>query len=169
MSLEVPIPGERAMVLRGPMADELGFHLRCAQLAAFRHFAQAVGAEGGITPGLYGMLQAIGSNPGLSQSALAVAMDVDRSSIVKVVDRLEEKGLIVRDTSPTDRRRYRLHMTPTGAQALQRIEDAVTRQDRAFSARLDDAERATLIDLLTRLYQPDRETSTARAGLGAES
>ena len=164
MSVEVLIRGERAMVFRGPMADELGFHLRCAQLAAFKHFARAVGAVEGITPGLYGMLQAIDNNPGLSQSALAVAMAVDRSSIVKVVDRLEERGLIVRDTSPTDRRRYRLQLTATGARALRRIQDAVMRQDRVFSARLDDTERATLIDLLTRLYQPDRETSTARAG-----
>jgi DNA-binding MarR family transcriptional regulator len=60
---------------------------------SFRHFAHAVSAAEGITPGLYGMLQAIGNNPGLSQSALAVAMEVDRSSIVKVVDQLEQKGL----------------------------------------------------------------------------
>lgn len=164
-----PNPGKPAVVSHGPMADELGFHLRCAQLAAFKHFAHAVGAVEGITPGLYGMLQAIDNNPGLSQSALAVAMDVNRSSIVKVVDRLEGKGLIVRDASPTDRRRYRLHMTATGARALRRIQDAVIRQDRVFSARLDDTERATLIALLTRLYRPDSETPTARAGIGAES
>ena len=160
MLLEDPIPGKSAAVFHGPMADELGVHLRRAQLASFRHFAHAVSAAEGITPGLYGMLQAIANNPGLSQSALAVAMDVDRSSIVKVVDQLEEKGLIVRDASPTDRRRYRLHMTVTGTQALERIEDAVMRQDRAFSARLDEAERATLIDFLKRLYQPDSEPPT---------
>ena len=45
-------------------------------------------------------------------------------------------------------------------QALERIEDAVMRQDRAFSARLDEAERATLIDFLKRLYQPDSEPPT---------
>ena len=169
MLLEDSIPGKSAAVFHGPMADELGFHLRRAQLASFRHFAHAVSAAEGITPGLYGMLQAIGSNPGLSQSALAVAMEVDRSSIVKVVDQLEQKGLIVRDTSPSDRRRYRLQMTASGARVLRRIEDAVMRQDRVFSARLDETERATLIDLLTRLYQPDSETPTARAGIGAES
>jgi DNA-binding MarR family transcriptional regulator len=96
-------------------------------------------------------------------------MEVDRSSIVKVVDQLEQKGLIVRDASPSDRRRYRLQLTATGARALRRIQDAVMRQDRVFSARLDETERATLIDLLTRLYQPDSETPTARAGIGAES
>ena len=120
MLLEDPIPGKSAAVFHGPMADELGFHLRRALLASFRHFAHAVSAAEGITPGLYGMLQAIGNNPGLSQSALAIAMEVDRSSIVKVVDQLEQKGLIVRDASPSDRRRYRLQLTATGARALRR-------------------------------------------------
>ena len=50
-------PGKsRQWFPHGPMADELGFHLLRAQLAAFKHFAHAVGAVEGITPGLYGML-----------------------------------------------------------------------------------------------------------------
>ncbi len=139
----------------GPMADELGFHLRRSQIAAFKVFAQTVTAAEGITPGLYGMLQVIANNPGLSQSALAEAMEVDRSSIVKVVNQLEEKGLIARDASPTDRRSYCLRMKPEGKLALKRIEEAVMHQDRQFAAALSAAERATLIDLLKRLYQRD--------------
>ncbi len=141
----------------GAMGDELGFHLRRVQVAAFKHFAQTVTAAEGITPGLYGMLQVIANNPGLSQSALAIAMDVDRSSIVKVIDQLEEKDLIVRDSTPADRRRYQLRLTDTGALTLKRIQKAVMRQDRAFSARLDATERATLIALLKRLYQPETD------------
>lgn len=134
------------------MDDELGFHLRRSQVAAFKHFAQAVTATEGITPGLYGMLQVIANTSGLTQSALAEAMDVDRSSIVKVVNQLEEKGLISRDAVPNDRRSYSLRMTADGKRALKRIEDAVMRQDRDFAAALSPAERATLISLLKRLY-----------------
>ncbi|TAN56520.1 MAG: MarR family transcriptional regulator [Magnetospirillum sp.] len=133
------------------MDDELGFHLRRSQVAAFKHFAQTVTATEGITPGLYGMLQVIANTPGLTQSALAEAMDVDRSSIVKVVNQLVDKGLITRDPVPNDRRSYNLRMTAGGKLALRRIEDAVMRQDREFSAALSDAERATLISLLKRL------------------
>ena len=136
----------------GCMDDELGFHLRRSQVAAFKHFAQAVTATEGITPGLYGMLQVIANTSGLTQSALAEAMDVDRSSIVKVVNQLEEKGLIVRDAVPTDKRSYHLRLTIHGKQSLRRVEEAVKRQDRDFSANLSDAERATLIGLLKRLY-----------------
>ena len=137
----------------GCMDDELGFHLRRSQVAAFKHFAQTVTAAEGITPGLYGMLQVIANTPGLTQSALAEAMDVDRSSIVKVVNQLVEKGLIVRDAVPADKRSYHLRMTAIGKTALRRIEDAVMRQDRDFSAALSETERATLISLLKRLYR----------------
>lgn len=168
MHQDEPATGNPAVLFHGPMTDELGFHLRRAQVAAFKHFANAVTAAEGITPGLYGMLQVIANNPGLSQSALASTMDVDRSSIVKVVNQLEEKGLIVRDASPTDRRRYRLHMTTPGVRALKRIQHAVMHQDREFSARLDDTERATLIDLLKRLYQPASGDPGIGAGIGGQ-
>ncbi len=156
-----PTPNGTTVALYGPMADELGFHLRRVQVAAFKHFGQTVTATEGITPGLYGMLQVIANNRGLSQSALAIAMDVDRSSIVKVIDQLEEKGLIVRDPTPADRRRYQLRLTDAGTLALKRIQKAVMRQDRAFSARLDATERATLIALLKRLYQPETNIPAA--------
>ncbi len=136
----------------GCMTAELGFHLRRGQVAAFKHFAHSVTAAEGITPGLYGMLQVIANNPGLTQSRLAEAMEVDRSSIVKVVNQLEDKGLIRRTASPNDRRSYWLRMTPDGKLALRRIEEAVARQDREFSAALSDDERQTLIALLRRLY-----------------
>lgn len=136
----------------GPMTDELGFHLRRAQVAAFKHFAHTVTASEGITPGLYGMLQVIANNSGLTQSALAEVMEVDRSSIVKVVNALEDKGLIRRDAAPNDRRSYHLRMTAEGKLALARIQDAVARQDRDFSADLSDDARRLLISLLKRLY-----------------
>lgn len=136
----------------GPMADELGFHLRRAQVAAFKHFAQTVTAAEGITPGLYGMLQVIANNSGLTQSRLAEVMEVDRSSIVKVVNALEDKGLIRRDAAPNDRRSYHLRMTAEGKLALRRIEEAVAQQDREFAAGLSEDARKLLITLLKRLY-----------------
>jgi DNA-binding MarR family transcriptional regulator len=136
----------------GPMTGELGFHLRRAQVAAFKHFAQTITASEGITPGLYGMLQVIANNSGLTQSRLAEVMEVDRSSIVKVVNALEDKGLIRRDAAPNDRRSYHLRMTAEGKLALSRIEEAVARQDQEFSADLSDDARRLLISLLKRLY-----------------
>lgn len=136
----------------GLLPQVLGYHLRRTQVAIFRHFSRTVGAEMDITPGLLGMLQVIESNPGLAQSRLAEAMEVDRSAIVKVVDQLERRGLIAREPSPHDRRSYCLRLTDDGESALQRMKTLMMRHEDEFTAALSAQERRQLIELLARLH-----------------
>ncbi len=149
-------PGS-APLSHGLLPDLLGYRLRRAQAAVFDHFARTVGAEAEITPGLFGMLQVIAANPGLSQSRLAEAMSVDRSTIVAVVERLEAKGLVARAPSRRDLRSYALEPTRQGRQALARMEALVLRHEAEVASALSDAERRTLMRLLARLYQRDGE------------
>ncbi len=139
----------------GMLPRIFGYHLRRTQVAVFRHFAKTVAASENITPGLLGMLQVIAANPGLRQSRLAEAMEVDRSTIVKVVDQLEGRGLIVRQPSPTDKRCHCLTLTAEGEAALKRIETLVLKHEDEFTRVLSSDERRSLIDLLTRLYRQE--------------
>jgi DNA-binding MarR family transcriptional regulator len=136
----------------GLLPQILGYHLRRTQVAIFAHFSSTVAAEEDITPGLFGMLQVIAANPGLAQSRLAEAMEVDRSTIVKVVDQLEGRGLIIRKPSPTDKRSYCLQLTNQGRAALRRMETLVLRHEAEVTKALSADERQLLIGLLTRLY-----------------
>jgi DNA-binding MarR family transcriptional regulator len=137
---------------RGILPDLLGYRLRRAQRAVFDHFARAVDGEA-LTPGLFGMLQVIAANPGLSQSRLAEAMDVDRSTIVAVIHRLESAGLVARVPVPRDGRSWALQMTRKGASALKRIDALVRRHEEEVAAVFTPAERRTLMSLLARLYE----------------
>jgi len=136
----------------GLLPQVLGYHLRRTQVAIFRHFSRTVGAEMDITPGLLGMLQVIEANPGLAQSRLAEAMEVDRSAIVKVVDQLEGRGLIVREPSPHDKRSYSIRLTSAGTSALRRMKTLMLRHEDEFTAVLTEEERRQLIELLGRLH-----------------
>lgn len=136
----------------GLLPQVLGYHLRRTQVAIFRHFSRTVGAEMDITPGLLGMLQVIESNPGLAQSRLAEAMEVDRSAIVKVVDQLERRGLIAREPSPHDRRSHSLRLTDEGESALRRMKALMMRHEDEFTAVLTAQERQQLIEMLARLH-----------------
>ena len=136
----------------GLLPQILGYHLRQTQVAIFRHFSRTVAAQENITPGLFGMLQVIAANPGLGQSRLAEAMEVDRSTIVKVVDKLERRGLIVRGPSPSDKRSHCLRLTGKGRGVLQQMEASVLRHESEFSNVLSTDERQLLVDLLMRLY-----------------
>jgi DNA-binding MarR family transcriptional regulator len=136
----------------GLLPQILGYHLRRTQVAIFRHFSRTVAAAEDITPGLLGMLQVIAANPGLGQSRLAEAMEVDRSTIVKVVDQLAGRGLIIRGPSPNDKRSHCLRLTDEGRMALRRMEILMLRHEDEFTKVLSADERQFLIRLLMRLY-----------------
>ena len=137
----------------GLLPQILGYHLRRTQVAIFQHFSRSVAAKEDITPGLFGMLQVIAANPGLGQSRLAETMEVDRSTVVKVVDRLEDRELIMREPSATDRRSHCLRLTDKGRAALRRMEQLVLRHEDEFTKTLSAEERRVLVRLLVRLYR----------------
>ena len=147
-----PVPQGGQELSYGLLPQILGYHLRRTQVAIFRHFSRTVSTEEDITPGLFGMLQVIAANPGLGQSRLAEAMEVDRSTIVKVVDQLEGRGLIVRWPSPNDKRSNCLRLTNEGSLALRRMQTLVLRHEDEFTEVLSADERQFLVRLLVRLY-----------------
>lgn len=147
----------------GLLPQILGYHLRRTQVAIFQHFSRTVAAKEDITPGLFGMLQVIAANSGIGQSRLAETMEVDRSTIVKVVDRLQARGLIVREPSPTDKRSHCLRLTDKGRAALRRMEALVLRHEDEFTKALSAEERRFLLRLLVRLYSGTKADSLRSA------
>lgn len=133
------------------LPELVGYHLRRAQGVVFDDFARTMAARR-IAPGQFGVLVLIGANPGLSQSALARAVGVERSTMVGVIDRLQARGLVERRRSAADRRSYALGLSAAGRRLLTRLKPMVRRHERRVTKRLDDAEKATLIGLLRRLH-----------------
>jgi len=127
----------------------LGYQLRLAQLAVFRDFERAAGGFG-ISPGRFGVLALIDANPGVSQSRLAQAAGLDRSTMVAVLDRLEERRLVERRAGP-DRRTNGLWLTRGGRALLAKLSRRVAEHEARIAARLSPAERAQLVRLLGRL------------------
>lgn len=76
----------------------LGYRLRRAQITVFNDFVKTM-SEVQITPGQFGVALLIHSNPGLTQSALARAVGIERSTMVAVIDALESRGLVERRKS----------------------------------------------------------------------
>lgn len=101
----------------GFLDSQLGFQLRCAQMAVFRDIR---GAFSGIdvTIAQYSAMTIIDEAPGISQAELALAMEVERPRIVPVLNRLQERGWTVRLKAAHDRRIHRLHLTTAGQAAL---------------------------------------------------
>ena len=77
----------------------------------FTHQMQAAGFD--LTPVQFAAMDAIMDRPGIDQTGVAEAIGYDRATIGGVIDRLEQKGLVVRKTSAADRRVR--EVSPTGA------------------------------------------------------
>ena len=59
--------------------------------------------------------------PGMSQNELAAIAEVAPITVARLVDRLEEQGLVERCTDPKDRRIWRLRLTPAAAPVLRDV------------------------------------------------
>lgn len=143
-------PRERGPVNRGVLEELIGYHLRRGQVAVFQDFAAAMGRIG-LTPGQFGVLALIQANPGLSQSALGLAMGIDRSSVVAVIDRLEDRGLVQRAAAANDRRSYALRLSADGMRQFAVALKRVYAHEKNIARRLTVAERAQLLALLRRV------------------
>ncbi|MFK7993281.1 MAG: MarR family winged helix-turn-helix transcriptional regulator [Granulosicoccus sp.] len=90
-------------------------------------------------------------NPGLSQSQLADAMDIERPNLVVIVDELEQRELIVRDRVQTDRRMYALRATAAGRRLCKQAVAADKAHETRLLAGLDEKSRKNLIAGLSAL------------------
>lgn len=144
--------GRRGSVDYGILPGLIGFNMRRTQIKIFQAFAETVGRHD-MTPGQFGVLEIIHANPGLNQSELGIAMGVDRSTVVAVIDRLEGRDLVVRAPSPKDRRSYALRLSAGGEELLRTLQPLVQEHDRRAGQSLSEAEQATLIDYLKRLEE----------------
>lgn len=108
---DLPAP---AVVDLGLLSRSLAFHVRKAQLALQRRGLRSISSQN-LGPAEFGTLVLCEQNPGMAQFQIAAALDIDKASVVAVVDRLEELGWLLRRRSNHDRRRYGLYLTPEGA------------------------------------------------------
>jgi DNA-binding MarR family transcriptional regulator len=95
-----------------------------------------------------------GSEEHLSQQMLSVRLGLDPTIIVALVDELEDRGLVVREHDPDDRRRHRLRITAKGRKVHAAAVRAVAAAEREFLAPLDRADREALRSLLVTMMTP---------------
>jgi DNA-binding MarR family transcriptional regulator len=131
----------------GPLPGLLGYRLRLAQQAVFRDFGQSVSD---LPPGRVGILLLVDANPGVTQSRLAQAVGLDRSTMVGVLHALEARALVERRRG-ADRRTNGLWLTPQGRTLVAGLKRRIRLHERRVAARLSAEERAQLLLLLEKL------------------
>lgn len=99
----------------------------------------------------YTALVLIVDNPGIRQYQLADAMDIERPNLVVIVDELEQRGFIVRDKVPTDRRAYALQPTLAGKRLYKKATKSVTEHEQILFKDISQADRKKVVTTLSQL------------------
>lgn len=86
-----------------------------------------------------------------SQQQAALRLGVDRTTMVALLDTLEEKHLVIRRPHTDDRRRNVVDLTAAGRKTLKRAVRASDRAEQQLLAELDDLEAGQLRSLLSRV------------------
>jgi DNA-binding MarR family transcriptional regulator len=143
--------------------NEMPGHLaRRFQQIAVAVFLAEIGEAGfDLTPVQYAALAAIKTNPGIDQVTLAGLIAYDRTTITGVVDRLVQKGLLLRRASSRDRRARELQITDAGKRTLRGITPAVETAQRTMLHGLTEKEGADLMRLLRKAIAAGNELSRA--------
>lgn len=131
----------------GLLPGLLGYRLRLAQQAVFRDFGESVSD---LPPGRVGILLIIDANPGVTQTRLAQAIGLDRSTLVGVLHALEARSLVERRRGK-DRRTNGLLLTRAGRALVTDLKRRIRVHERRVAARLTAEERTQLLELLARL------------------
>jgi len=104
----------------------------------------------GLTPALFALLNVIGAREGAIQQELGAMLGIDPSTMVALVDRLEEAGLAKRRPSPRDRRAREVVITAKGRRQLDAARRKVADVEDEVLGGLSGEERDQLMTLLRR-------------------
>ncbi len=135
----------------GQIDDILGFHIRLAHGTVYRHFMRSFKLLG-MTQKQVSVLWLVSDHPGIAQADLAKRLQLDRATVMAIVNRLAKRKFVVRGESDTDRRKQTLELLPSGGKALLAAKRAIRAHERWLKTRFNAKELDVLIGLLRRIH-----------------
>ena len=123
----------------------------------------------GVTPVQYAALQTVGNHPGIDQRTLARTIGLDTSTIAGVIDRLELRGLLVRNASLEDRRVRQLTLTDEARQLLTEVAPSMLKAQQLILAPLSSPDQAEFTRMLRQLVTKNNELSRAPSDAGRDA
>lgn len=132
------------------LSSRLGYLLKHAYLRLTEESARAL-APHGIDGRELAVLAVLDAHDELSQLEAAGKLGIDRTTMVTLLDALEDNELVERRRSPQDRRKNIVQLTPAGRERLRDAEFARQEMERRFLAPLSGPDAAILVRALQSL------------------
>lgn len=143
--------GEAAEGLVG-LGDVLGFHIRLAHGAVYRHFTETF-THLGLTQKQVSALWLVAQQPGVSQVDLGQQLRMDRATTMTIVNRLQARDYLRRERSDSDGRKQALYLTTAGQDALAEARACIAEHEAWLKARFTTDEIKNLVEMLARIHE----------------
>jgi DNA-binding MarR family transcriptional regulator len=160
--------GESSSADKGIAApsNSVGFSLSQVGLETSRQFGGVVGALG-LEPREFAILHAVHRHSGQAQQTIGDLLAIPASTMVAIVDHLENEELLERRPHKTDRRARTLHLTVRGETLLASAMVEAMKQEAHICTGLEPQERMQLLSLLRRVAVNLGMSSTALPDRGS--
>jgi len=148
--------------------SELPLALRAAYHALHRT-SDARFAEHGVTADQFVLLATLARGDALTQRELAARMPSDPSTVRAMLVLLEKRGLVERNTHPTDNRARTVALTKAGQQKYQQVWKAGQSIREQMVSSLTAQEARSLVKLLRQVAQSQADNSPVMATASTET
>lgn len=134
----------------------VGYNCRRAYLSILPLFAERM-EQYGLRTVDFSVLSLLNANPNITQKRLAHAINLSPPNLAILLDRLEERGLVMRQRNPLDKRSQTLILTSEGARLCAKAEKTASQLEQEATSMLSSAEREQLLGLLQKIFLPDQQ------------
>lgn len=132
----------------------VGYNCRRAYITIMPLFEKRM-AKFELRPVDFTVLSLLKANPNINQKRLSKAINVSPPNLATLLDRLEQRDLLMRQRNPQDRRSQTLVLTAAGMRMCGKAEKTAAELEQKATEALSDGERAQLITLLQKIFISD--------------
>lgn len=141
------------------LCDHIGYWLRRLSDEVHVGFERKL-ANRGVTVAQWNVLVTLYRGEAETVGGIAGFIETDIAAASRLVDRLVDKGLVVRQVDPTSRRRVPLALTPAARKLVPVLVDLADENDAAYFGSLSPDQRDQLVALLQSLLASSPRPTT---------
>lgn len=134
----------------------LGYQLAQANVPIRKVFLEHIGEPLQLSTVEFTVLSLVAHNSGVTPKQLSQALAVSAPNITTLLDRLEQRELLTRVRSETDRRAQEIHLTRKGSALARKATEVSRTMELDVLRHLTEAERGILVELLQKVARHRR-------------
>ncbi|HEY0065274.1 MAG TPA: MarR family transcriptional regulator [Telluria sp.] len=122
-------------------------------LQGFERFSGESVRRSGLTHAQFDIIATLGNTPGMTYKELGEKTLITKGTLTGVIERLESKGLVLRERCPEDKRSFYVRLTADGEAMFDTVFPVVVAHGRKLFAAFSEADFDAIDQSLTKLRQ----------------